>query len=109
MTWFPFDCERKRFYGILGIFFSFFLLFPGLFRITSYNVCYTKLLRVAISAKAPHPEAARVFMDYWLSKDAMKLLADKVGEYVLAPGVFPPIDGISEAKVLPIRELSDVV
>jgi len=31
MTWFPFDCERKRFYGILGIFFSFFLLFPGLF------------------------------------------------------------------------------
>ena len=62
---------------------------------------------VAIAARAPHPDAARVFMDYWLSKDAMKLLADKVGEYVLAPGVFPPIDGISEAKVLPIRELSD--
>ena len=62
---------------------------------------------VAIAAKAPHPDAARVFMDYWLSKDAMKLLADKVGEYVLAPGVFPPIDGISKAKVLPIRELSD--
>jgi len=34
-------------------------------------------------------------------------LADKVGEYVLAPGVYPPIPGISEAKVLPIRELSD--
>ncbi len=62
---------------------------------------------MAIVAKAPHPEAARVFLDYWLSKDAMKLLADKVGEYVLAPGVFPPIPGISSAKVLPIRELSD--
>ncbi len=62
---------------------------------------------MAISAKAPHPEAARLFLDYWLSKDAMKLLADKVGEYVLAPGVFPPIDGISSARVLPIRELSD--
>ena len=62
---------------------------------------------IAIVAKAPHPEAAKVFMDYWLSRDAMKLLADKVGEYVLAPGVFPPIEGISEAKVLPIRELSD--
>ena len=37
----------------------------------------------------------------------MQLLADKVGEYVLAPGVFPPIDGISKAKVVPIRELSD--
>lgn len=62
---------------------------------------------MAIAAKAPHPEAARAFLDYWLSKDAMRLLADKVGEYVLAPGVFPPIDGISKAKVLPIRELSD--
>jgi len=62
---------------------------------------------IAIAAKAPHPEAARVFLDYWLSKDAMKLLAEQVGEYVLAPGVFPPIDGISSAKVLPIRELSD--
>ncbi len=62
---------------------------------------------VAIAAKAPHPNAARLFMDYWLSKDAMKLLADKVGEYVLAPGVYPPIDGIAKAKVVPIRELSD--
>lgn len=62
---------------------------------------------IAIAAKAPHPEAARLFMDYWLSRRAMQLLADKVGEYVLAPGVFPPIEGISEAKVIPIRELSD--
>lgn len=62
---------------------------------------------IAMAAKAPHPEAAKVFMDYWLSKDAMKTLADEVGEYVLAPGVFPPIEGINKARVLPIRELSD--
>jgi iron(III) transport system substrate-binding protein len=62
---------------------------------------------IALAAKAPSPNAARVFIDYWLSKEAMQLLADKVGEYVLTPGVFPPIDGMSVAKVLPIRELSD--
>lgn len=62
---------------------------------------------IAIAANAPHPEAAKVFMDYWLSKESMKLLADKVGEYVLAPGVFPPIDGIGSVRVLPIRELTD--
>ena len=62
---------------------------------------------IAISAKAPHPEAARIFMDDWLSRNSMKILADKVGEYVLAPGVFPPVDGIASASVLPIRELSD--
>lgn len=62
---------------------------------------------IAVAANAPHPEAAKVFIDYWLSNHAMQLLADKVGEYVLAPGVFPPIDGINTAKVLPIRQLSD--
>jgi iron(III) transport system substrate-binding protein len=37
----------------------------------------------------------------------MSLLANDVGEYVLAPGVFPPIDGMDKAKVIAIRELSD--
>jgi iron(III) transport system substrate-binding protein len=62
---------------------------------------------MGISTKAPHPEAAKKFMDYWLSKDAMDILAKDVGEYVLAAGVFPPIDGIDKAKVIPIKELSD--
>jgi iron(III) transport system substrate-binding protein len=62
---------------------------------------------IAITAKAPHPAAARAFMDYWLSTQAMGLLAKDVGEYVLAPGVYPPVDGISGAKVLAIRDLSN--
>ena len=62
---------------------------------------------IAVAAKAPHPNAARQFVDYWLSKKSMGILAKDVGEYVLAPGVFPPIDGIDKAKVIPIRELSD--
>jgi iron(III) transport system substrate-binding protein len=62
---------------------------------------------MALAAAAPHPNAAKLFIDYWLSKDAMKIMAEKVGEYVLAPGVFPPIDGMDKARVEPIRELSD--
>jgi len=62
---------------------------------------------IAVTSKAPHPNAARLFVDYWLSKKAMDMLAKDVGEYVLAPGVFPPIDGIDKAKVIAIRELSD--
>jgi iron(III) transport system substrate-binding protein len=62
---------------------------------------------MAITAKAPSPNAARAFIDYWLSKAAMTMLAKDVGEYVLAPGIYPPIDGIEKAKVIPIRELSD--
>jgi iron(III) transport system substrate-binding protein len=62
---------------------------------------------IAISAKAPNPKAARAFVDYWLSAKAMGMMAKDVGEYVLAPGVYPPIDGIAKAKVIAIEELSD--
>jgi len=62
---------------------------------------------MAISASAKNPNAAKLFMDFWLSQKAMEMLATNVGEYVLAPGVFPPIDGMDKAKVIPIRTLSD--
>ena len=62
---------------------------------------------IAVTSKAPHPNAARLFVDYWLSEKAMGILAKDVGEYVLAPGVYPPIDGMDTAKVMPIRDLSD--
>lgn len=62
---------------------------------------------IGVAVKAPHPNAARAFVDYWLSKRAMEMLAKDVGEYVLAPGVFPQIDGIDKAKVVAIRELPD--
>lgn len=62
---------------------------------------------MAITAKAPHPAAARVFMDYWLGRKAAGLLAKDVGEYVLAPGVYPPIEGIDQVKVLAVRDLDD--
>jgi len=62
---------------------------------------------IAVTSSAPHPNAARAFVDYWLSKKAMGLLAKDVGEYVLAPGVHPPIEGMDKARVIAIRELSD--
>lgn len=62
---------------------------------------------IAVTSQAPQPKAARAFMDYWLSNKAMGMLANDVGEYVLTPGVYPPIDGIDKAKVIAIRELSD--
>jgi len=62
---------------------------------------------MALVKGAAHPNAAKVFMDWWLSKEAMGMLATKVGEYVLAPGVYPPIADMDKAKVIPIRELSD--
>lgn len=62
---------------------------------------------IAITSSAPRPDAARAFIDYWLSKEAMSILANDVGEYVAAPGVYPPIEGIEKTDVKPVRDLSD--
>lgn len=62
---------------------------------------------MAIAAAAPRPNAARLFAEYWLSREAMTILAEKVGEYVLHPGIYPPIAGIETARVEAIRELPD--
>ena len=62
---------------------------------------------IAISSSAKNPNAAKLFMDFWLTQQAMAKLSAEVGEFVLTPGVFPPIDGMDKAKVIPIRTLSD--
>lgn len=62
---------------------------------------------IGVTESAPHPDAARAFVDFWLSKEAMQILASEVGEYVLAPGVFPEIDGIDAVDVKPVRDLDD--
>lgn len=62
---------------------------------------------MAITKQAPNPRGAEQFLEFWLGTEAAGQLANDVGEYVLAPGVYPPIAGISETEVIPIRELSD--
>ena len=62
---------------------------------------------IAITSTTKNPEAAKLFLNYWLSKTAMKMLADQVGESVVYPGVYPPIEGMNKAKVIPVRVLSE--
>jgi iron(III) transport system substrate-binding protein len=62
---------------------------------------------IAIAKNAPRPNAAKLFVDFWLSETSMRILADEVGEWVLYEDVYPPIPDIKEANVIPLRELSD--
>ncbi|NLK13133.1 MAG: extracellular solute-binding protein [Spirochaetales bacterium] len=62
---------------------------------------------IAITKNAPHKKDAEAFLEFWLGASAASQLATDVGEYVLAPGVYPPIPGIAETEVIPIRELTD--
>lgn len=62
---------------------------------------------IALTKAAPNPRGGEAFLEFWLGTEAAGQLARDVGEYVLAPGVYPPIPGIDKTKVIPIRELSD--
>jgi iron(III) transport system substrate-binding protein len=45
---------------------------------------------LGLSAKAANPNAAKLYMEYLCSPEAQKLVAE-LGEFVLSPGVYPPI------------------
>ena len=62
---------------------------------------------IALAANASHPNAGKLFIDYWLTDEAAYVLAKDVGEYVLAPGIYPDIGGIEDATVTPLRTMSD--
>ena len=62
---------------------------------------------IAITSTTTNPEAAKLFLNYWLSKTAMKMLANQVGESVVYSGVYPPIEGMDKAEVIPVRVLSE--
>ena len=62
---------------------------------------------IGIYVNARNLAGAKRFIDYWLSDSVGETLADEVGEYVLTPGVYPPIEGMEQANVVPITDLSD--
>jgi iron(III) transport system substrate-binding protein len=57
---------------------------------------------VAILSRAPHPNAARLFVDYCLSKEGQAALRDLLGAYSPRPDVAPPRDAprLSDLKLL---------
>jgi iron(III) transport system substrate-binding protein len=47
---------------------------------------------IGLTAKAPHPNAARLYIDYFLGQESSEIMAN-VGEFVNRPGIYPPIAG----------------
>lgn len=60
----------------------------------------------AISAKAPHPNAAKLFEDFLISRTGMEIMA-KQGEFVAVKGIYPPIKDADRVNSVLMDELSD--
>jgi len=60
---------------------------------------------VAVAKDAPHPNAAKLFVDYIFSKDSQQLLADKEGLYTGHPQVTYPADKpkLKDLKLLSVE------
>lgn len=58
-----------------------------------------------IQAQAPHPNAARLFVDFFISRQGMEIMA-REGEFVTAKGLYPPIKDADKIKAVSMDELT---
>lgn len=58
---------------------------------------------ITLSKKAPHTNAGKAFIDFFLGDESMRIMA-KNGESVNRQGVYPPIPGIDKVKLLDMED-----
>ena len=56
---------------------------------------------IALNNKAPHPNAGKSFIDYFLDDESMKIMAN-MGEFVNRKGIFPPLPGADKIQFVPM-------
>jgi iron(III) transport system substrate-binding protein len=58
--------------------------------------------------KAPHPNAARAFIDFFLDEESMSIMA-KAGEFVNRKGVYPPVPDADKIQFVEMDDLGEKV
>ncbi len=59
---------------------------------------------LTLSNKAPHPNAGKAFIDYFLGQESMSIIA-KMGEFVNRKGVFPPLPDADKIQFVEMYDL----
>jgi iron(III) transport system substrate-binding protein len=54
---------------------------------------------IALGAKAPHPNAGKAFIDYFLGEESLRIMAN-IGEFVNRKGIYPPLADADKIKVV---------
>jgi iron(III) transport system substrate-binding protein len=58
-----------------------------------------------LGSKAPHPNAGKAFLDFFLSREGIQLIAEE-GEFVPLKGLGPKVPGSENWKVVEMDVLS---
>jgi iron(III) transport system substrate-binding protein len=59
---------------------------------------------VVLSSKAPHSNAGKAFVDFYLDDETMKILA-QAGEFVNRKGIYPPLPGADKIQYVQMEVL----
>ena len=59
---------------------------------------------VALGAKAPHPNAGKAFIDFFLGEEGLRLMAG-IGEFVTRKGIYPPLPDADKLEMVEMDEL----
>ncbi len=60
---------------------------------------------ITLSNKAPHPDAGKAFIDFFLGDKSMKMMAD-LGEFVNRKGLYPPLPGADKIQFVQMDDFS---
>jgi iron(III) transport system substrate-binding protein len=59
---------------------------------------------VTLAAKAPHVNAGKAFIDYFLGEEALKIMAG-IGEFVTRKGIYPPIPDADKIELVAMIDM----
>jgi iron(III) transport system substrate-binding protein len=60
---------------------------------------------INLGAKAPRPNAAKAFIDFFLDDESMKIQAE-IGEFVNRRGIYPPLQDADKIKFVQMRHFT---
>jgi iron(III) transport system substrate-binding protein len=61
---------------------------------------------LSLHNKAPHPNAAKVFIDFFLDEESMSIMA-KAGEFVNRKGIYPPVPDADKIQFVEMDDLGE--
>ena len=59
---------------------------------------------IALGAKAPHPNAGKAFIDFFLDEEGLKIMAS-IGEFVTRKGIYPPLPDADKIELVEMVDM----
>ncbi len=59
---------------------------------------------IALGAKPPHPNSGKVFIDFFLGEEGLRLMAG-IGEFVTRKGIYPPLPDADKIQMIEMDEM----